>query len=94
MKVKCPGCGATYNIDISKIPVIPEGGITTTCPKCKGKIPINLDSGPSEPEQMIQLITCPECGHVNISTDKCAGCGKVFSKEEIARLVIPLSNKA
>jgi hypothetical protein len=91
MKVKCPGCETAYNIDISKIPVIPEGGITTTCPKCKGKIPITLDSQPEKKEPKNQIFTCPECGHVNISTDTCAGCGKVFSKEELGKLLIALN---
>jgi len=92
MKVQCPNCKSVYNIDISKIPVIPEGGITTTCPKCKGKIPINLDAAePPKKQPKDQIIPCPECGHVNISTDICAGCGKVFSKEEIAKLVIPIT---
>jgi hypothetical protein len=89
MKVKCPNCQIGYNIDISKIPVIPEGGITTTCPKCKGKIPIKPDADPPNKEKHHeQIIPCPECGHVNISTDICAGCGKVFSKEEISSLEI------
>ena len=90
MKVKCPDCETRYNIDISKIPVIPEGGITTTCPKCKGKIPLNPDEAPPKKEHYNHLIPCPECGHVNISTKICAGCGKVFSKEEIANLEIPI----
>jgi hypothetical protein len=91
MKVQCPNCEARYNIDISKIPVIPEGGITTTCPKCKGKIPISLDSAPATKEQNDdQIIPCPECGHVNISTKICTGCGKVFSKEELSNLVISI----
>ena len=88
MKVQCPDCKASYNIDLSKIPVIPEGGITTTCPKCKGKIPIKLAAEPQEEEHSEQIIPCPECGHINISTDICSGCGKVFTKEEIAELMI------
>jgi hypothetical protein len=90
MKVKCPGCGASFNIDISKIPVIPEGGITTTCPRCKGKIPINLESGLSETQRIGQIIPCPQCGRINISTDFCSGCGKAFSREEIEKLEIPI----
>jgi ribosomal protein L32 len=101
MKIKCPGCNTIYNIDISKIPVIPEGGITTTCKKCKAKIPIDLESGSEtqvlSKKQVVfkkrnaqQIIPCPQCGHINISTDICTGCGKVFSKEEIEKLEIPI----
>ena len=91
MKVNCPNCRAEYNIDISRIPFIPEGGITTTCPKCKSKIPINLNNKQPKKKFKDLIIPCPACGHVNISTDICAGCGKVFSKEEIAELEIPIS---
>jgi len=97
MKITCPNCKTAYNIDISKIPVIPEGGITTTCPKCKGKIPITLESVPSKRQvsskrrQIDQIIPCPACGHINISTNICTGCGKAFSKEEIEKLEIPIS---
>ena len=89
MKVTCSNCEAVYNIDISKIPVIPEGGITTNCPKCKGKIPIKIEDKSQKEERRDQIIPCPECGHVNISTDTCVQCGKIFSKEEIAKLMIP-----
>ena len=71
MKIKCPNCDASYNIDISKIPVIPEGGITTTCKKCNGKIPIKMEDRPQREERRDQIIPCPECGHVNISTETC-----------------------
>jgi predicted Zn finger-like uncharacterized protein len=90
MKVKCPDCETEYKIDISKIPVSPEGGITTTCPRCKGKIPLNPYEEPKIQERHDQLIPCPECGHVNISTKICINCGRVFSKEEIENLEIPV----
>jgi ribosomal protein L32 len=101
MKIKCPGCNTIYNIDISKIPAIPEGGITTTCKKCKTKIPVELESGSEtqvlskkqivfKKQESQQIIPCPECGRINISTDICTGCGKVFSKEEIEKLEIPI----
>lgn len=92
MKIQCPHCKANYKIDLSKLPVIPEGGITTTCPKCKGKIPIQPD--PELPNQhddtQVQIIACPECGHMNISTNTCTLCGKVFTKEEIEKSTILL----
>lgn len=96
MKVQCPNCKANYQIDLSKIPVIPEGGVTTTCPKCKGKIPIKFDSEPSEETEdaPVQILACPDCGHINISTTTCTLCGKVFTKEEIEKSIITLSGEA
>ena len=90
MQIKCPSCDTSYNIDISKIPVIPEGRITAICKKCKGKIPIKIEDKPQEEDRRDQIIPCPECGHVNISTDTCVQCGKVFTEEEIAEIMIPI----
>ena len=92
MRVRCPKCKAGYQIDISKIPAIPEGGITTTCPKCKGEIPIKLESDESTEAINEQLIPCPDCGHINISTKSCTQCGKVFSKEELEKMTIRIGS--
>jgi len=91
MKLQCPECKAHYNLDVSKIPAVTEKGITVTCPKCKHKFPLQLK--PEEisediPREEAIIIPCPACSHVNISSDKCAGCGKVFTEEEIEKLKI------
>lgn len=94
MKLQCPGCNAKYNLDASKIPAVPEKGITVTCPKCKQKFPLKLNPQESEADNSKQnqdmLIPCPDCGHVNISSPKCLGCGRVFTKEELAKLKISI----
>ena len=94
MKLQCPGCNAKYNLDTSKIPSIPEKGITVTCPKCKHKFPLKLKSKESKTDASKQkkdmLIPCPDCGHVNISSPKCLGCGRAFTKEELEKLKITI----
>lgn len=90
MKIQCPKCNAGYNIDITKIPAIPEGGVTVNCPKCKGKIPVSLTdhSKPQKKEKDSEpsnIIPCPKCDHVNIGSKTCVSCGKVFTKEEIQK---------
>ena len=94
MKIHCPGCNAKYNLDTSKLPAIPEKGVTVTCPKCKHKFTlvikpqdIKADNGK---EKRDVIIPCPDCGHVNISSTKCLGCGRVFTKEELAKLKISI----
>jgi predicted Zn finger-like uncharacterized protein len=99
MKIQCPKCKAGYNIDISKLPAIPEGGISVTCPKCKNKIPVSL-SGQAQPQSQQKakesepssIIPCPECGHVNVASKTCVSCGKVFTKEELNSLSISIGN--
>lgn len=92
MKVKCSGCNASYNLDTSKIPIVPEKAYTITCPKCKNKIPLQLKAPINETEnseqQQTVIIPCSDCGHVNIAPKKCAGCGKVFTEDELEILKI------
>ena len=98
MKVICPNCSAKYNLDVSKLPAIPEKGITVTCPKCKHKFPLAVkpedlkaDKADSNSKQKPDIIIpCPDCGHVNIGSTKCLGCGKAFSKEELSKLKISI----
>ena len=89
MKAQCPKCKAVYNIDDSKIP---EKGAHATCPKCKNRFPIKKDKEPQTQTEAYQeeIIPCPNCGHLNISSDSCASCGTVFSKEDKERLAITL----
>ena len=97
MKIQCPKCHAGYNIDITKLPAIPEGGITVNCPKCKSKIPVSL-SGQVQPQKAekekepSKIITCPKCGHVNIDSKTCVSCGKVFTEEELDKLTISIGS--
>ena len=94
MKLQCPECKAHYNLDITKIPGVTEKGITVTCPKCKHKFPLHIKlevtsiANSLKKEEMI--IPCPACGHVNISSKKCAGCGKEFTKDEQDKLKIKI----
>ena len=96
MKLHCPGCNAKYNLDTSKIPAVPGKGITVTCPKCKHRFPLKITPEDSKADESGQkqddIIPCPDCGHVNISSTKCLGCGRAFSKEELAKLKISIGS--
>ncbi len=94
MKAKCPKCEAGFNLDISKIPEIPKEGIYVSCPKCKTQVRIRIKLKPKkeEPseEQSQEIILCPECSHVNISSKLCVKCGKVFSAEDMEKLSVTI----
>ncbi len=94
MKLQCPECEAHYSLDLSKIQAVTEKGITVTCPKCKHKFPLHLvqEEKKINDVQNEEIIPCPACGHVNISSKKCVGCGKVFAEEELKKIRIPLGD--
>ena len=93
MKAQCPKCKAVYNIDDSKIP---EKGAQATCAKCKTRFPIKKGAEAPAPakkdkaDEIHTIITCPSCGHVNLTVDKCSKCNAVFSDEEKKKLGIEI----
>jgi predicted Zn finger-like uncharacterized protein len=90
MKAQCPECKAVYNIDDSKIP---EKGAQATCAKCKTQFSIKRGETTEEPDKVEEshlIISCPNCGHVNLSPDKCSKCGTVFSDEDKKKLGIQI----
>ena len=87
MKAKCTACEAVYNIDDAKIP---EKGVYATCKKCNERFQIKKLTEREEDIDDNIIITCPYCSHVNISSEKCAGCGKFFSDDEKAELAIKI----
>lgn len=94
MKAKCPKCEVAFKLDISKIPEIPKEGIYVSCPKCKTQVRIRVKLKPKkiEPseERSPEIIPCPKCGHVNISSKICVSCGMVFSLEDMEKLSITI----
>lgn len=87
MKVQCSNCKAVYQIDESKIP---EKGAYVTCSKCKTRFHIKKEPKAQKEEHKEEIIPCPNCGHVNISTDTCVSCGTVFSKDDKSKLSITI----
>ncbi|MFC1840061.1 zinc-ribbon domain-containing protein [Thermodesulfobacteriota bacterium] len=95
MKAQCPKCKAVYNIDDSKIP---EKGAQATCAKCKTRFNVKradkradkaIDKGDKAGEPQV-IITCPSCGHVNLTIDKCGQCNAVFTDEDKKKLGIKI----
>jgi predicted Zn finger-like uncharacterized protein len=87
MKVQCPNCRAIYNIDESKIP---EKGAHGTCSRCGKRFDIKKRPKEKDGKSSQVIILCPDCGHVNVSSEKCAKCGRVFLEEDRQRLTIQI----
>lgn len=102
MKAKCPECGAVYNVDETKLPEKGAYANCAKCKTrfhIKKPEPFHNSVGSdpaSDPEPIhnsagdgkAKIIICPNCDHVNISTESCAACGMIFSKEEQEELSI------
>lgn len=95
MKIKCPKCESVYEIAEAKIP---EKGANVTCKKCQNRFAVKRrEKMEEQSEEKVQqgetkqiIITCPDCGHVNISKKSCVGCGRAFSEDEISELKIEI----
>jgi predicted Zn finger-like uncharacterized protein len=88
MKAQCPNCKALFKIDDAKIP---EKGGHATCSKCQTRFEVNKPLPVIEKDSAGQeIITCLKCGHVNLSLDKCAKCGYIFSEEDKQRHAVKI----
>lgn len=87
MKAQCPKCKATYTIDESKIP---EKGAFANCSKCQTRFQVKKEPKAQKEGAREEIIPCPKCGHLNVSSDKCVSCGNVFSQEEKDKLSITI----
>jgi predicted Zn finger-like uncharacterized protein len=93
MKAQCPKCKAVFQFDISKIPDIPATGIAIKCPKCENPLRIKIKSKTEKTDLQDHIIPCPDCGHMNVSAPKCAGCGREFTDQEKNELAIPIGKE-
>lgn len=83
MNIICPYCNFSKAVPPAKVPDRP---IQVSCPKCsqsftfdKSKLPQPLaETKPeiSQPEQ----ISCPVCGLIQANSDRCKGCGVIYTK--------------
>ncbi len=72
MKIECPECKLTGNIDDA---IVPATGLAMTCPRCKKKFTAEkpvLQSGAAA----AMLDNCPSCQYATFSEEKFAVCPK------------------
>ena len=89
MKIQCPDCGSVYQIDDSKIPELPPTGAIANCKKCNKRFRFGEQTAPVKKQgpngekfdDHETIIVCPNCGHVNLSTETCENCGAAFTED-------------
>lgn len=72
MRIECPGCKLSGNIDDATVPAT---GLAMTCPRCKQKFTVEravLQGGAAVP----MLDACPACQYATFSEEKFAVCPK------------------
>jgi len=78
MKIECPGCHLTGNIDDSTVPAT---GLAMTCPRCKK--PFTAERPVIEAGAAVAMLdTCPKCQYSTFSDEKfavCPRCGLVVA---------------
>lgn len=78
MKIECPGCKLTGNIDDSNIPAT---GIAMTCPRCKHKFTVEKPSFQTD-AAVAMMDNCPSCRYATFSEEKfsvCPKCGLIVA---------------
>lgn len=86
MKIECPGCHLTGNIDDSTVPAT---GLAMTCPRCKKQFAVEKTS-PSAEVAAEMMDSCPKCQYATFSEEKfavCPKCGLVvadYRREQLA----------
>jgi len=87
MKIECPGCKLTGNIDDAGVPAT---GLAMTCPRCKQQFTAEKPVLPAG-AAVAMLDTCPSCQYATFSDEKfavCPKCGLVvadYQKQLLAR---------
>jgi len=86
MRIECPGCKLSGNIDDSTVPAT---GLAMTCPRCKKQFTVERPVL-SASTAVATLDSCPKCQYATFSDEKfavCPQCGLVvadYHKEQLS----------
>jgi len=91
MKIECPGCRLSGNIDDSTVPAT---GLAMTCPRCKKQFTVER----SDPKagSVAMLDSCPSCQYATFSEEKfavCPKCGLVVAEYQRQQIAARQSQK-
>lgn len=77
MRIECPACSATGNVDGTRVP---KEGRHVTCPRCRNRFQILPERSGVEIIEQRETMVCPRCGSGQPPSESCASCGIVFRK--------------
>lgn len=77
MKIECPGCGYTSDIDDAKLP---DREVLACCPKCQHRFPFSKIGITSPDRHNTDSIRCPKCDTEQTPAPTCRKCGVLFHK--------------
>lgn len=88
MKIECPSCYFSAEVDSARIP--PKGA-NTKCPKCSTVFFVT-PAEPVIPADGLVKMTCPKCGAWQDEAANCGLCGIVFEKYRAAEAVLKIAD--
>lgn len=97
MKITCPNCSLSKDVDDSRIP---EGPSSVTCPRCHTRFSVRMeDAEDLQREGVAPKKVCPSCAFTistdDAKTESCPRCGLIFSKRrERPHTSVEATNKA
>ena len=79
MKIICPSCKFSTEVDSSRIPA---NGTKAKCPKCKEAFFVT--AAEQSPGNDDSVVICPKCGLEQNPTENCSRCGVIYEKYRAA----------
>lgn len=83
MNISCPKCNFSRTVDPA---TVPERPVRVNCPKCGESFmfdkarPRGAATGQQVERSAPEQISCPACGLVQDSSDRCRGCGVIYAQ--------------
>lgn len=77
MKIECPQCRYTSDVDDTKLP---DREVLARCPECLHRFPFNKMAAVPPTRQSPESIRCPKCDAEQTPGSVCQQCGVIFAK--------------
>src|SRR6266571_2563296 len=85
MRVTCPKCG--YSADIDET-LLPPNGIEVRCPSCRASFTFATAAVAPPATPAVDALDCPKCGMRQSQGDVCTRCGLTLRKDDAPAVAI------